>query len=66
MQKKAPLQNWWEVGCMIEIPDSDLDTIKIEEKREGGSSTKLLISYISAMEKVLSLKEFVQVIYSLR
>lgn len=51
---------------MIEIPDSDLDTIKIEEKREGGSSTKLLLSSISAMEKVLSLKEFVQVIYSLR
>ena len=66
MQEKAPLQNWWEVGRTIKIPDSDLDTIKIEENREGGSPTKLLLSYLSAMEKVLSLKEFVQVIYSLR
>lgn len=60
--KKPLLPNWWHVGRVYET--EDLDIIKREEDREGGSPTKSLLSCISIMEKVPSLKEFMQVIHS--
>lgn len=64
--KKPPIKNWWDVARRIEIPESELYKIKREEEREAGSPTTQLLSYLSAVERVLSLKEFVQFIHSLK
>lgn len=59
------VKNWWNVGRMLGIPDSKLQTMKQEQNREGGSPTKCLLGYLSTLENVLSLRKFVETTHKL-
>ena len=58
-------KHWWDVGRKIGIPTSDLEIVKREDYREGGSPTTTLIRILSTQENVLSLRTFVETIHNL-
>jgi len=60
------LKNWWHVGRMLGISDSELQNVKQEENREGGSPTKCLLGLLSTLENVVSLREFVKTTHKLK
>lgn len=60
-----PSKNWWDVGRKIGVPVTQLELIKREDSREGGSPTTHLLSTLRTWENVVSLRRFVQVLHDL-
>ena len=58
------VKNWWDVGRMLGIPDSELRFVKQEYNREGGSPTKCLLGILST-RNVVSLRTFVETTHKL-
>ena len=58
-------RNWWDVGRMLGISDSELQILKQEYNREGGSPTKCLLGVLSTSENVIFLRTFVETTHKL-
>ena len=52
------VKNWWDVGRMLGISNSTLQSVKKEEN-QGGSPTRCLLGILGTLENVVSLREFV-------
>jgi len=64
--KRAFCKHWYHVGRKLGVSVEDLGQLKREEDREGGSPTRCLLSFLGTSEEVVSLREFVRVLYDLR
>lgn len=63
--KRARAKNWWDVGRTLGITVSQLENVKQEENREGGSPTRCLLGLLSTWSNVVSLKKFMEIIHNL-
>ena len=63
--KRPYTKNWWDVGRMFGIPLEDLESLKREDDREGGSPTRCLFGIFRTWPSVVSLKKFAEVIHIL-
>lgn len=59
------VKNWWDVGRTLGISDSELQIVKQEYYREGGSPTKCLLGKLSTLGNVVSLRTFVETTHKL-
>jgi len=58
-------KNWWDVGRKLEVPIPQLELVKREDAREGGSPTSTLLSILRTRENIVSLRTLVQVLHDL-
>lgn len=67
LDAKRPLcKNWFDVGHKLGVSNDDLNLMKREDDREGGSPTTLLLSNLSTFENVVTVRAFVQALHDLR
>ena len=52
-------KNWYHVGRKLGVSRSELDLVKREDGREGGSPTNVLLSFLRTKDNI-SLRAFVQ------
>ena len=64
--KQPWLKNWYDVGRKLRVSIDDLNLIKREDDRQGGTPTTSLISELCTWEDVISLRKFVQVLHDLK
>ena len=64
--KKYPCKNWYHVGRKLGVSNDDLDEMKRDDDRQGGSPTRSLLSVLCTAQNVLSLRAFVQVLHDLK
>ena len=60
--KRSCCKGWYDVGRKLKVSQLELDLVKSEDHREGGSPTRGLLSILGTRENVVSLREFVQVL----
>lgn len=64
-EKKLFAKNWYHVARKLRLSMDEVNRIKREESREEGSPTLALISKLSTLDPVVTLREFVRVLYQL-
>ncbi|XP_068691937.1 uncharacterized protein [Montipora foliosa] len=62
---KPHSKNWYHVGRKLGVSTSQLDLLRREDVREGGSPTNALLSVLRTEENVISLRAFVQAIHDI-
>ena len=64
LDAKCPrtVKNWFDVGRKLGISPDDLNMIKREDDRQGGSPTKELLEKLLTQETVPTLRKFVAVL----
>ena len=65
-EKRPQCKNWRDVGRKLGVSVSDLNLIKREDDREGGSPTTSLLSNLCTWENIISLRKFVQTLHDLK
>ena len=64
--KKHHCKNWYHVGRKLGVSNDDLDEVRREDDRPGGSPTTSLLSMLCTSENVVSLRAFVQVLHDIK
>lgn len=64
-ENKAQAKNWYDVGRKLGLSRSDLNHIKREDLRQGGSPTKVLIDKLVTLKSVVTVRCFVHALHYL-